>query len=815
MKCDPMFWADFYKISHYLMGEKGTEKLYSTLTPRHSRIEGINEVVFFGLQGFIKDYIIEQFNVGFFKVKKSKVIKRYKRLISCTLGDDCADSSHIEALHDLGYLPIRIKAVKEGTLIPMRVPVFTIESTDKNFYWLPLFMETFISANIWKVITSTTIVKKYRDICEKWAEKTCDSKDHIQWQCHNFSYRGMSGNEDATTTGAGHLLYFTGTDTIPSIPYLEDYYGANVEKELVGASVKATEHSIQCGYQDDLRYFKRMLEIDPTGIVSIVSDGYDYFNVIGNILPELKNDIMTRSGKLVIRPDCYDDKTEILTNNGWKLFKDLNRESDLVAQFDNGNINFTKPLNYIDEHYCGEMINFKSIKNKIDLLVTPNHRMLRFNNEMNRFEVKEAKDIKYYYNYNLPVSGLKQGIINTLTSYDKLMIAFQADGRCKIKEDRNVGILGGKYILEFQFAKQRKIDKLKEICEQGGFEYKISKPTSNELSKSHENWNDQSTFYVYMDEKPLKMFYEWVDFTDKSYIWCREFINEVSNWDASIRDNDRIKFDNTNKSDAEIVQVASVMSGYRSTFTESVDNRSNKFNNINTVHIVPHRSCVEGQAVKKEVISYDGRIYCVTVPSGMLVIRRNEQIVISGNSGNPIKIICGDKESTEELVKKGSVEDLWDIFGGTINSKGYKVLDSHVGLIYGDSITPEYAEEILKQLEEKGFASSNIVFGVGSYSLGYYTRDTFAFAMKATYTIINGEERFIFKDPKTDNGIKKSQRGMVAVLQGEDGKIYFKDGLNAKDKEALKDIDLLQDVFVDGKMVREQTLAEIREIVLR
>ena len=488
MKTNPMLMTDAYKISHLIMSEKGTEKIYSTFTPRHSRIEGINEVVFFGLQGFIKDYLIDNFNENFFNMDKETVIADYKRIIKNSLGDNCADTKHIEALHDLGYLPIKIKAVKEGTLIPMKVPVFTIENTHKDFYWLTNFLETLISANMWKVITATTIVKKYRDICEKWAEKTCDSKDHIQWQCHNFSYRGMSGHEDAVTTGAGHLLYFTGSDTIPSIQYLEQYYGANVEKELVSASVLATEHSIQCGYQDDLRYFKQMItEVAPSGIVSIVSDGYDYWNVIGSIVPQLKDIIMARDGKVVVRPD----------------------------------------------------------------------------------------------------------------------------------------------------------------------------------------------------------------------------------------------------------------------------------------------------------------------------------------TGSPVKIICGDIESTDELIKKGSVEALWDTFGGTINSKGYKVLDSHISIIYGDSISPEIAEETFKQLEAKGFSAENIVYGVGSYSLGYYTRDTFSFALKATYTVIDGEEKFIFKDPKTDiGGIRKSQKGMVIVIDGVGG-IYMVDELNSKEREANTKFDMLEDVFIDGKLVRNESLAEIRARVLK
>ena len=569
MKTNPMLMTDAYKISHLIMSEKGTEKIYSTFTPRHSRIEGINEVVFFGLQGFIKDYLIDNFNDNFFNVNKEIVVTDYKRIIKNSLGENCADTSHIEALHDLGYLPIKIKAVKEGTLIPMKVPVFTIENTQKEFYWLTNFLETLISANMWKVITATTIVKKYRDICEKWAEKTCDSKGHIQWQCHNFSYRGMSGHEDAVTTGAGHLLYFTGTDTIPAIEYLEQYYGANVEKELVAASVLATEHSIQCGYQDDLRYFKRMItEVAPSGIVSIVSDGYDYFNVLGKILPTLKDDIINRDGKTVIRPDSG------------------------------------SPVKII----CG-----------------------------------------------------------TVNVYD----------------------------------------------------------LTNE---------------------------DYCETLDKCKSWMLDGIKE------EIRDE------------------------------------------------TPHGECGDSEATR--YFKFDNKIYEINVEFEW--DRHDKQYYYMDGSR---VISCDEIELTIE--QKGSVEALWDTFGGTINSKGYKVLDPHISVIYGDSITPERAEEIFKQLEEKGFAAENIVFGVGSYSLGYWTRDSLSFALKATYTVIDGEEKFIFKDPKTDvDKIKKSQKGMVVVLQGEEG-IYLKDELNSKEREEFKGSDLLEDVFVNGILVRDENLMEIRVRVLK
>ena len=133
MKCNPMLLTDFYKISHRIMSENGIEKTYSTFTPRGSRIEDIDEVVFFGLQGFIKEYLIEYFNDNFFNRNKKEVIAEYKRIIKYTLGDNCADTEHIEKLHDLGYLPIRIRAVKEGTVIPVKVPPFTNENTNNDF----------------------------------------------------------------------------------------------------------------------------------------------------------------------------------------------------------------------------------------------------------------------------------------------------------------------------------------------------------------------------------------------------------------------------------------------------------------------------------------------------------------------------------------------------------------------------------------------------------------------------------------------------------------------------------------------------------
>jgi nicotinamide phosphoribosyltransferase len=179
------------------------------------------------------------------------------------------------------------------------------------------------------------------------------------------------------------------------------------------------------------------------------------------------------------------------------------------------------------------------------------------------------------------------------------------------------------------------------------------------------------------------------------------------------------------------------------------------------------------------------------------------KVVFRPDSGDPVLIICGDIYAREgSPVYKGAVECLWDIFGGTINEQGYKTLNQKVGLIYGDSITPQRAEAILSGLAEKGFASDNIVFGIGSYTFQYNTRDTFGFAMKATYVEIDGVGQAIFKDPKTDNGIKKSARGLLAV--GSDFELY-----NDVSPEMERDGEL-RTIFKDGNIVASDSFAKIR-----
>lgn len=521
-----MLASDSYKEHHFAQYSKGTQKVYSTWTPRKSRLNGVNEVVFFGLQYFIKDYLIESFNKTFFNRPKQEVMDEIKPVLE-QFG--VKDITHIEKLYDLRYLPLKICAMEEGTLCPIRVPMFTIENTNPEFYWLTNFVETIMSTEIWKPMTSATIALQYRKIVEKWANKTCDNKDHIPFTCHDFSMRGMAGVDAAMSSGAGHLTCFSGTDTIPAVLWLAKYYNAKLN---VAASVPATEHAVaetniielvdlikqerpvidEAWYTEEnireaaeLAYLERLLNVYPSGVFSYVADTYNLWAVLTEILPKLKDKIMSRDGKVVIRPDSGD------------------------------------PCDII----CG--LNTKVV------------------------------------------------------------------GRC---------------------------------------------------------------FNV--------------------------------------------------------------------------------------------------QNIERRKLEHDGSKYI-------------------------------------EQEMKGVIELLWDTFGGTINSKGYKVLDPHIGCIYGDAITMERAEEICKRLESKGFASSNIVLGVGSYTYNMNTRDTFGFALKATYGIVNDKELLLYKDPITDDGTKKSQKGMVALYKDSNGQIQYEDNLYRNDKLEHEATDLLKPVFEDGKLLIDYNFDQIRE----
>ncbi|WGH75302.1 nicotinate phosphoribosyltransferase [Tenacibaculum tangerinum] len=477
---NPLLFTDGYKVDHRRQYPNNTTLVYSNWTPRKSRIKGVEKVVFFGLQYFLKKYIIEEFKTNFFNKPKETICKQYSRRINNYLGENAVGIDHIAALHDLGYIPMVFKALPEGVEVPLRVPMFTMYNTLPEFFWLTNYFETLLSTVVWLPCNSATIAKQYRKILDKYAQETSATPELVDWQGHDFSMRGMAGLEAAELSAAGHLLSFTGTDTIPAIDFLETYYNANSDNELIGGSVAATEHSVMCMGTNSAEQetFKRLItEVYPNGIVSIVSDTWDLWKVLTEYLPNLKEEVLARDGKVVIRPD----------------------------------------------------------------------------------------------------------------------------------------------------------------------------------------------------------------------------------------------------------------------------------------------------------------------------------------SGDPVDIICGNPNGKTVAEQKGVIQLLWEVFGGTTNKKGYKELDPHIGAIYGDSITLERATQICERLKQNGFASTNVVLGIGSFTYQYNTRDTFGFAMKATYGEVNGEGRKIFKDPITDDGTKKSAKGLLKITL-EDGEYQLHDQVSWEEEQQGE----LREVFRDGKLLVDQKLSKIR-----
>jgi nicotinamide phosphoribosyltransferase len=567
----PVLLADFYKISHRVQYPKNTQFIFSNWIPRKSRLKNINEVVSFGLQKFIIKYLVNYFNDNFFNIEIDEIINEYEKFIKYTLGDSSCYSEHIRELHKLKYLPLEIRAIEEGKVVPIGIPMITIVNTDERFFWLTNYIETLISCEIWSSMTSATIAHEYRKILNAYALDTVGNTDFVKFQGHDFSMRGMSGVESAVLSGMGHLLSFVGTDTIPAICGHIDYYKADITKELVGVSVPATEHSVQCAngvntIEEETAFARRLItEIYPNGIVSMVSDTINLWEVITKVLPQIKDDILNRDGKLVIRPDSGD------------------------------------PVDII----CGKSYKIYNFDDKIE---------------------------------------------------------------------------------EYELTFEDCIDKMQSELEQ-------------------EYYSNRTKFYGHKGE---------------------------------------------------------------STYFNIIDN--GKYYGY---------------------FKYEKNIY---------------KIVFTCRFTD---IVYSTEMTTLPSDYVGVVELLWNLFGGTINSKGYKELDPHIGVIYGDSITLERAKSICERLKAKGFASTNVVLGIGSYTYQYNTRDTFGFAMKSTHSVVDGKEYLLYKNPITDSGIKKSLKGLCIVTL-EDGKYKVIDNLYLDEYKRLLPKDELKTFYKDGEVFNFSSLEEIR-----
>jgi len=349
---------DVYKEFHSRAYHPDVTEVYANFTSRSgklSNVENSDKVAFVGLQYFIKSYLETEW-AEFFAVDRAVAVANHKRILSAMLGYP-VNVKYLEDLHDLGYLPLKVKALPEGTLVPYQVPPMTIVNTKDGFQWLTNMIETVLSCENWPIQTSATTSVAYLKVFKEFAIKTGLPIDFVPFQGHDFSFRGMFGKHAAAMSGFGHLASgLVGTDTIPAVLFAEKYYGADVDKELVGCSVDATEHSVTCSWimEGEIEFFKYLMsEQSPTGILSVVSDTWDFWTLVTDYLPQLKQEILARDGTLVIRPDSG-DPVKILTGYTVAPASDSSTLETQEQAYSNAITNGYEAYLWQGQYYCCE-----------------------------------------------------------------------------------------------------------------------------------------------------------------------------------------------------------------------------------------------------------------------------------------------------------------------------------------------------------------------------------------------------------------------------------------------------------------------------
>lgn len=306
MKTNLLLLADAYKYSHHKLYIPGTTKIYSYLESRGGLF---NETVFYGLQYFLKHYLEG-------KAFTKENIDEAEQLLNDVFGRPGVfkreNFDYILSKYD-GRLPVRIKAVPEGSVIPVKNVLLTIENTDPNCYWLTNFLETLLM-QVWYPSTVATLSREIRKTVTHYFNKTSDAsaKDAIDFVLNDFGFRGVSSVESAALGGSAHLLSFRGSDTVYASAFAKKYYYAT---QTYGLSIPATEHSIMTLLDKDgeREIFEHVLNAYPEGVLACVSDSYNIFNAVENLWgTEFKDQILNRNGRLVIRPDSGDPVKTLL-----------------------------------------------------------------------------------------------------------------------------------------------------------------------------------------------------------------------------------------------------------------------------------------------------------------------------------------------------------------------------------------------------------------------------------------------------------------------------------------------------------------------
>lgn len=307
--------SDYYKHGHPRMYDPKIKKLVSYYAIRGSRMPNDkNYVVNFGVQSFCKEFLIEFWNENFFRLDWKNLDESLKRYYKETFAPNDDFVEKLKDLHSLGHLPLRIYTVPEGGICDIKTPIIMMETTDPRFPWIGEFIESLISSYIWKMNLDATVGHWYRRIVDKYYDLTCDDSVPRNMAMSEFQFRGASGPECGVRSGAAWLLSFKANATAAGVPFMQEYYGAKLSD---GKGSPSTEHSVMCSSfaidGDEETLIRRLLiEVYPHDNFTMVSDSYDYWNLVKNILPNVKNLIMNREkldgnpAKLLIRGDSGD-----------------------------------------------------------------------------------------------------------------------------------------------------------------------------------------------------------------------------------------------------------------------------------------------------------------------------------------------------------------------------------------------------------------------------------------------------------------------------------------------------------------------------
>ena len=289
--------TDSYKMGHYNQYPPKTQHIYSYFESRGGQFK---HITFFGLQ-----YILKKYLEGW--VVSREKIEEAEALAFAHFGQRLFNKDGWEYILNKhgGRLPVSIKAVPEGKVIPCHNVLMTIENTDPKCFWLTNYLETLL-VQAWYPCTVATQSRVMREILQKYLDRNGDAVVGIDFKLHDFGFRGVSSVETAAIGGAAHLINFRGTDTLAALTHILNYYNPYHNIPISGLSIPASEHSTitAWGQKNECLAMKNMLEQYPNGTIACVSDSFNIFNACENIWGgALKDLVLNRNGVLVIRPD--------------------------------------------------------------------------------------------------------------------------------------------------------------------------------------------------------------------------------------------------------------------------------------------------------------------------------------------------------------------------------------------------------------------------------------------------------------------------------------------------------------------------------